>query len=254
MVLLMAAVLAMPGVAQSAMWVGGEIGGNIIGNSDLNANASAAGFNANATINNLKWDNPTVLGGIMFGYDFVNTGFGGYAYPDWMKYFSFATDFTYNNAEIRSQNISGTVNVSGFGSFAFNNVPLNTLFPSARIKAYMAAWTFMFMAHYGFLPDSEVPGGRLIPYVGVGPAILWSGIDAGGGGIGASGSTNVALVAEGGIRYMCLPNVSIDAGFRYRYANPEYSFSGTILNTPFNAKVDTTINSFTFLARANYHF
>ena len=180
MVLLMAAVLALPGVAQSAMWVGGEIGGNIIGNSDLNANASTGGINANATINNLKWDNPTVIGGVTFGYDFVNSGFGGYAYPDWMKYFSIATDFTYNNNDIRSQNLSGTVSIAGF-SFAFNNVPLNTLFPSARIKAYMAAWTFMFMAHYGFLPDSEVPGGRLIPYVGVGPAILWSGIDTGGG-------------------------------------------------------------------------
>ena len=32
------------------------------------------------------------------------------------------------------------------------------------------------MAHYGFLPDSEVPTGRINPYIGVGPAIVWTGV------------------------------------------------------------------------------
>ena len=36
MVLLVAAVLALPGAAQSAMWVGGELGANFIGSSDVN--------------------------------------------------------------------------------------------------------------------------------------------------------------------------------------------------------------------------
>ena len=42
-----------------------------------------------------------MIGGVTLGYDFVNTGFGAYAYPDWMKYFSFAMDFTYNRLTIQ---------------------------------------------------------------------------------------------------------------------------------------------------------
>ena len=42
-----------------------------------------------------------MIGGVTIGYDFVNAGFGGYAYPDWMKYFSFALDFTYNRLTIQ---------------------------------------------------------------------------------------------------------------------------------------------------------
>ena len=36
--------------------------------------------------------------------------------------------------------------------------------------------TFLFMFHYGFLPDSEVPSGRINPYLGVGPAIVWTSV------------------------------------------------------------------------------
>jgi len=259
MVFLVAAVLALPGVAQSAMWVGGELGGNLIGNSNIDASVGAPSipFTASATANNVKWNNPAVIGGIILGYDFVNTGFGGYNYPSWMQYFSFATDFTYNRNDISSQTLHvSDITVNGVNlGLGTVRVPLNTsVIGGGRLEGYMAAWTFLFMGHYGFFPDSEVPSGRLVPYVGIGPAILWSGINAGKFGLGNASSTNVALVAEGGIRFMALKNVSLDAGFRYRYATPEYSFSGNIGNTPFNANVSTTINSFSFLFRANYHF
>ena len=42
-----------------------------------------------------------MIGGAIIGYDFVNAGFGAYAWPDWMKYFSFAMDFTYNRLTIQ---------------------------------------------------------------------------------------------------------------------------------------------------------
>jgi opacity protein-like surface antigen len=269
MVFLVAAVMALPGAAHSSMWVGGELGGNIIGDSSIDAKASAGNNNASATINNVKWNNPSIIGGIILGYDFVNTGFGGYNYPSWMQYFSFATDFTYNRASINSQNLhvsnvklnGNPVNLNIVPNIAINNgsgnVGLNALVPGGRLDGYMAAWTFLFMGHYGFFPDSEVPSGRLVPYVGVGPAIVWSGFNGGDTGLGKAGATNVALVVEGGLRFMALKNVSLDAGFRYRYATPEYSFStgnALGLGVPASATVSTTINSFSFLFRANYHF
>ena len=87
---LVAALLAMSGVAQSAMWVGAQIGGNF--NPGVNMSLNADGFSQtrNTSIQ------PSVIGGATIGYDFVNAGFGAYAWPDWMKYFSFAMDLTYN--------------------------------------------------------------------------------------------------------------------------------------------------------------
>ena len=43
-----------------------------------------------------------------------------------------------------------------------------TLPNDLRIKGYEVAWTFLFMAHYGFLRDDVAPSGRINPYIGVG--------------------------------------------------------------------------------------
>ena len=107
------------------------------------------------------------------------------------------------------------------------------------------------MAHYGFMPDSEVPTGRINPYIGVGPAILWSGFESPVGG-GRADAVNVALIVEPGIRWMALSNVSIDTAMRYRYAAPSYDLGsipglGSIVMSP-------TLHQFAFLVRANYHF
>ena len=104
----------------------------------------------------------------------------------------------------------------------------------------VATWAFMFAGRYGFFPDSEVPFGRLQPYVAVGPAIMFSslkpkvlanevslttGIPTGfvlTNSPGSQSSTNICLAVDAGIRYMCLKNVSIDISFKYRYAQPSY--------------------------------
>jgi len=230
---LVAVLLALSGVAQSAMWAGVELGGNFIGSTELKVNSSS--------VNDVGFS-PSVIGGFTIGYDFVNAGFGAYAWPDWMKYFSFATDLTYNHVDVRS-----------LGKLGYP--------PGAKLDGYCLAWTFLFMAHYGFFPDADVPSGRVNPYLGVGPAIVWSGLDMGTGlpgtvgqrqtgnvGIGRAGATNIALVVEPGIRWVALPNVSIDTAFRYRYAVPSYEFGN---NT--TVKVNP-LNQFSFLVRANYHF
>jgi opacity protein-like surface antigen len=107
----------------------------------------------------------------------------------------------------------------------------------------------MLMAHLPLLPDAEVPAGRLNPYVAVGPGILFSSMDV-GKGWGSASTVNIALVAEGGIRFMCLKNVSLDAAFRYRYSEPSYNLD--VLGVDVNAKPE--LHMFSFLFRANYHF
>ena len=216
----------MPGVSRAAMWVGGEIGGNFMANANIKV--------GNATIHNIKFD-PQVIGGITMGYDFVNAGFLGYAWPDWMKYFSVAADFTYNQ-----------LNLTSLGNIATNS----------NVSGHAAVLTFLFMAHYGFMPDSEVPSGRINPYIGVGPAIVFSEIDFTlpvaratlntNSRFGAS-ATNVALVVEPGIRWVALKNVSIDTAFRWRYMVPSWTAGANTL------KLDP-LNQWSFLVRANLHF
>jgi hypothetical protein len=223
LVVLVAVLTALPGVSRAAMWVGGEIGGNFTKRTDIQfaPGLGLAQF----------YVKPSVIGGVTLGYDFVNSGFLAYSWPDWMKYFSFALDLTYNRMDIPAQNRLSRI---------FNT-------PGLNFRGYAVAWTFLFMAHYSFLCDDEIPSGRINPYFGIGPAILFSGIDAGSLGIGSSSATNVALVVEPGIRWMALKNVSIDTALRYRYAAPEYGFGST------NIQV-SPLHIFTFLVRANYHF
>jgi opacity protein-like surface antigen len=230
MAVLLAALLGLSGVAQSAMWVGAELGGNFIGRTSLDLNGVDLGSTN---------FNSAVIGGGTIGYDFVNAGFGAYAWPDWMKYFSFATDLTYNKVGFNA----------GGGGLA------NVLPRGSRFNGYCVAWTFLFMAHYGFLPDSEVPSGRINPYIGVGPAIVWSGGDFSTAQRFVNlrvntrrsvSATNVALVVEPGIRWVALKNVSIDTAFRWRYCVPSWGDNITVKADP--------LNQYSFLVRANYHF
>ena len=237
MVLLVAALLALPGVARSSMWVGGEIGGNCTFDNDVHLDI---GGHTQITADKVGVQ-PAVIGGITIGYDFVNAGFGGYAWPDWMKYFFVCTDFTYNNIQINSQ----MVTFEGVNS----NVP--GPFPSGlgtRLDGYLAAWFFGVGVHYGFFPDSEIPIGRVHPYFIVGPAIAFSGITV--KGWGSQSSVDPALGIETGIRWILLPNVTVDTAMRYRHAYPTYSFNPG--GTPID--VSLGVNMLSFLVRANYHF
>jgi hypothetical protein len=230
LVVCMTALVALPRVVGAAMWVGGELGGNFTMNTDYNFNGQSLDGTP------MK---PSVIGGITLGYDFVNTGFGAYNWPKWMKYFSVVTDFTYNRLSV------------SHGSSGLRSLPPH----GATINGYQAVWSFMLMGRYGFCPDSEVPLGRVQPYIGLGPAIVFSGLNLGsaaprnfvGGGLGSSTSTDVALVFESGIRWMCLKNVSLDTAFRFRYSCPEYTYGPYTLETKVLAQ-------FAFLCRANYHF
>jgi opacity protein-like surface antigen len=230
---LVVALLALSGVAQSAMWVGAEFGGNFQPYPEISVNGRGVNTSSQTEIR------PSVIPGVTIGYDFVNAGFGAYAWPNWMQYFSFAMDVTYNRLAIQDAG-------PGIGKF---------FSPGSRWDGYEVAWTFLFMAHYGFMRDDVAPSGRINPYLGVGPAIVWTGVTAKIPTVGtkqfrqdaADNAMNVALVVEPGIRWVCLKNVSVDTAMRWRYSVPSYDINNITVKV-------NPLNQFSCLVRANYHF
>jgi opacity protein-like surface antigen len=215
------------------MWVGAQIGANFAANTDVDISSNqnnGVSFKSAAV-------EPAVIAGITIGYNFVREGFLGYNWPDWMKYFMFATDFTFNRFDMRAQTLSGT-----FAGVPFPAIGL------AKTEGTIAAWTFLFMGGYPLFPDSEVPGGRVVPYLGVGPGIVFSTLNHDGRN---GSSVDVALVAEAGVRFMALRNVSLDVAFRYRWCQPSFSLGGAD-DIPNRISVDA--NQFSALCRASYHF
>jgi opacity protein-like surface antigen len=229
------ALLLAPGMVQAGMWISAEGGANFTASTSVNI------AEENEKFTPVKRE-PAALGGLMIGYDFVKEGFLGYNYPDWMKYFSFVTDVTYNKAEVRKQLVTETEG-GGAGWHEF----------FGPFEAELVCWSFMLKFRYGFFPDSEVPFGRLQPYLMVGPGILFSsarGANEEGWYQFHASSVDVALVTEAGLRWMCLKNVSMDAGFRFRWAEPKY----TIPHEGTTTTMKTQYQLFTAMFRVSYHF
>ncbi len=173
-----------------------------------------------------------------------------------MKYFGFYTDFSYQRLEMPTQRLSGG---NYFNNGGEGNLVQGTFSSQA---GYAATWGFMFAGRYGFYPDSEVPFGRLQPYVAVGPAVMFTRMNpklqANGLSLNPEGDTEatIALSVESGIRYMALKNVSIDLSFKYRYAQPSFSFNGANAanGAPASFKLNPTYNLFSGEIGVAYHF
>jgi outer membrane protein W len=245
-------------------------------------------INATGNLSNWVWDNipitgvdkypgkseVTVIGGLKIGTWFVKEGFLGYSYPDWMKYFGFYTDFSFHRQEHPPQQFSGTALID----------PPSGWVP-ADVKGFIsgegtvATWAFMFAARYGFFPDSEVPFGRLQPYVAVGPAIMftsfrpdvqktvdtweWGYLGRFSFGGGSQSDVSIALAADAGVRWMCLKNVSVDVSFKYRWAQPHFEFDGNLsgknsysgyASGPTKVTIDPTYHLFSGQVGVAYHF
>ncbi|HAY21084.1 MAG TPA: hypothetical protein DCY27_02740 [Desulfobacterales bacterium] len=228
-----AALVLAPTLCWAEMYVEGYIGG-------VAASSSSGGVSVNGT--NVpgfegRYDNPFILGGLKVGTWFVKEGFLGYDYPDWMKYLGFHLDFSYHRLNFSRQLITGT------------GVTIES-------EGYAATLAFMFTGRYGFLPDQDVPFGRLQPYISVGPGILFSGQKATAGTGAASidtpsnSTTDIALVVDAGVRYYALKNVSLDAFYRFRWAEPKYNY--TVLGNTLDVKPDYQLHSFQI--GVAYHF
>ena len=269
LMVLAAVLLVLPVGAKAEMYVEGYLGGVMAGSDGHQfTHTTTNGIvsrSFSSSVNGV-FDGPNVVGGLKLGTWFVKEGFLGANYPDWMKYLGFYVDFSYHRLDYRRQ--EGTTQVSttelGVGS------TVNHLFSEGSA----ATLAFMFAFRYGFFPDSEVPFGRLQPYLAVGPAILFSsqqakfGINStnmSGGGVlfsrtwdgGSQSSVNIALAADAGIRYMALKNVSLDLFFKYRYAAPSYSYTVHDQYVGFTGgtfSLSPTLNLFSLNLGAAYHF
>ena len=188
----------------------------------------------------------------------------GFNYPNWMKYFGFYTDVSYNALNLNGVSIqpgSSNSSLSPGADFSTNGV--------------VVTWAFMFAGRYGFLPSKEVPFGRLQPWVGIGPAILFTAIwpkrtvnvpinlSGPAGTVALSSTSNIngaftvtpGLVLDAGVRYMIFKKFSVSLSFRYRYARPDFHWdfssdnggSGRLNFSP-------TYNLFSGMAGVAYHF
>lgn len=150
-------------------FVGGFCGGSFVPSTDWNYRI--AGQNTDAR--NMAID-PGVTGGIKLGY-----------FLDSCPYLGVEAEGSIGNQSQPSQTVS-------------LNPPLAGGPATGRVTSQsLLVWTMALhlVGRYGFLPDQEVPFGRLQPYVGIGPGlvVLYAESDS---------AKNFGLELEAGLRYM----------------------------------------------------
>lgn len=217
--------------SDAGMYVGTQFGPSFNTSMDI----QVSGNFPNRTIYSMK-PRTGFTSGLVFGYDFVNTGIGVYPYPDWMKYFGVMVDVSYTQMNFSAQRRD----ISPAGTFA-----------SQSVDGGNTALTVLLTGKIPCMTSNEYPNGRLNPYVGVGPTLLITSMDFSNMGGNNSTSVNVGLVAEAGIRYMITPAFSADLAYRYRYAQPSVS---TTLPGVGNVNMSGSMNNSQVLARLSYHF
>jgi opacity protein-like surface antigen len=206
----------------------------------LNGEFYAGGFLGAALLQNTDWrysglttaHNVALSAGMLGG---LKLGYFTHAYP----WFGMEIETNFTRQDVWNQTVS--VSPALGGSRTASLVTSNWYIWNNSIK---------FMGRYGFLPDSEVPFGRLQPYVGIGPGfeVIYSQADS---------AKNFSLEVEAGIRYMMLKNVS--AFLEYKFSqqwNVELEEQRIYTNNaqfpPRTATFDVT--SHRFVLGVAYHF
>ena len=219
LVAVMAVMLAFTS-AQAGFYAGFQIGPNF----PMSSGGNITFFNRDFDTGNLSFSTGIMLG-VQVGYDFLGEG---QSFPTWAKYFTLALDYQYNsynldqkNVYINYGNFSGRADIGGTGGS-------------------QNALSFLVMGKLPLMESEEFPQGRLFPYIGLGPSIIWT-------QIGDSSSNNIGIVVEPGVRFMFTPNISGDLAYRFRYCEP--NFSGLD-----NFQVNFNSSNSTVVFRVNYQF
>ncbi len=149
-------------------FIGGFFGGSFVPGTDWTYQIGGQ----NITARKMTID-PGVMGGIKLGY-----------FLDSVPYFGVEAEGSIGDHPQPSQTVALHPPLAGVTA---GRVPSQTLL----------AWTMAFhlVGRYGFLPDQEVPFGRLQPYVGLGPGLVMLYGEA-------DSAKNFSLEVEAGLRYM----------------------------------------------------
>lgn len=193
-------------------WVGGQIGG--VFTPDRNVKVTAPGFAFTSKIS-ISTDAAFSAGAIV-GYNFCLP-----YRPSWQRYFGVALDFQWNQF---NQSIDHSPSFNG-NQFALG---------------------FLARGQYPLMGDESFTRGRWVPFIMAGPAVVWTTTDFKDFG-GNKTSTNIGVVAEIGLEYFIIPQLSIGPSFRYRHVfGPNYEVQGV--------KLDSQLDQFMILGRMAYHF
>jgi len=194
---------------------------------------------ANRTARDISMDPALIVGG-KIGHWFTRERVFGLNMPKWLKYFGFELDISYHSLSWPSQSVRVD--------------PLSRNFVLENSGSAVTL-TFLLMARYGFRKDSEVPFGRIQPYIGIGPIVFFSSQKLNIGREFKSTEADVGLGIESGIRYMLRKNVSLNMAFRYRYIPNHLDVDDTIFDQSWRYVVmRTKYNLYDIIFGVAYHF
>jgi opacity protein-like surface antigen len=96
--------------------------------------------------------------------------------------------------------------------------------------------SFLFMARVPLLRTDEVPAGRLQPYIGVGPSVVWSQVEK---DAQDHSSTDPGLDVRGGIAWMFFQSFGVFTEYRFTYTTTQFgTFDPGNQTTDFDGTLD----------------
>ncbi len=220
--LLICCILLLPTIAGASdgstnygdFWVGGQVMGVFTLDRKLNVEGP---FGCEFTSRNSIHTDAAFGAGAIVGYNFCMP-----YRPSWQRYFGVALDFQWNQFNQSIGDFSGSLNGNQF------------------------ALGFLARVQYPLMGDESFTRGRWVPFLMAGPAVVWTSSDFKDFG-GNKTSTNIGVIAEIGLEYFIIPQLSIGPSFRYRHVfGPNNEF--------LNVKIDSQLDQFMVLGRLAYHF
>ena len=177
---------------------------NYLSGFNLNPGGSPVTSEGPATLFSNKFNN-SFTGGFKIGY-FTHT----------VPYLGLEVESLANNSYVNRRTLSTNRPIQGFNQAAVPN-------------DFWVNWTtaLHIVGRYGFLPDKEVPFGRLQPYVGIGPAfiVLYEEVDS---------AKNFGIDVMAGLRYMFTKHIGAFVEYKYNHqwaveieSHPFYLPNGT---------------------------
>ena len=128
----------------------------------------------------------------------------------------------------------------------------NNIFSFDNIDVTVVPLSFLvFFRVPGILPTSDIPHGRLQPYLAIGPSLFISNLEVNlQPGSASDTSLDIGLDARLGLGWRFDRNVGIFVEYRFSYASPE--FEDTIQGVKVTADTDLTTHS--ALVGVSFHF